>query len=249
MLSTRAKRRLLEQASWSGFVYVAFLMVGIWPISGFFPSQPPAWDAEQITAVYHGNVYGIRVGMVLVLVGSMFWVPWTAILAKLLARIEGGPGILTYCMLISGGANLLLTAYPAGWWLTASFRLDRDPQIVQLLNDIAWLQFLGVIAPYYFCVISIAWGALADDSENPLLPRWVGYFNLWFLLTLIPLSIIFFFKTGPFAWNGIFGFYLPFCIFWIWFFVMTYAVRKAIPRIDELDPSPAAGHRQTGEPR
>ena len=126
-------------------VYLLLLMIGIWPLAGFFPSQPPSLEPAQITAVYHGNVLGIRLGMLLVLVGSMFYVPWTAILAKLMARAEGGPGILTYCQIIAGGANVLLTAYPAGWWLTASFRLDRDPHLVQLLNDIGWLQFLGVI--------------------------------------------------------------------------------------------------------
>ena len=46
---------------------------------------------------------------------------------------------------------------------------------------------------------------------------------------MIPLSFIFFFKSGSFAWNGIFGFYLPFVTFWIWFVVMTYTVRRALP--------------------
>ena len=237
MLSRDAKLKLLQRTSWSGMVYLLCLMIGIWPLAGFFPSQPPSYTAAQITAIYHGNVIGIRVGMVFVLVGSMFYVPWTAILAKLLSRAEGGPGILTYCQLIAGCTNVLLTAYPAGWWLTASFRLDRDPQLVQLLNDIGWLQFLGVIAPFYFVVISIIYAAFADDSSEPIIPRWVGFFNLWFMLSLLPLSIIFFFHSGPFAWNGLFGFYLPFCIFWFWFFVMTYAIRKALPRINDLDAS------------
>ena len=69
MLSPQANLRLLQRTSWSGFVYIAFLMVGIWPLAGFFPSQPPSWNAAQITRVYHDNTMGIRVGMVLVLVG------------------------------------------------------------------------------------------------------------------------------------------------------------------------------------
>jgi hypothetical protein len=239
MLSPQAKLKLLQRTSWSGYVYIAFLMVGIWPLAGFFPSQPPGWSAEAITQVYHDNVFGIRLGMVLVLVGSMFYVPWTAILAKMLSRVEGGPGILTYCQVIAGCTNVLLTAYPAGWWLIASFRIDRAPELVQLLNDIAWSQFLGVIAPFYFVVISIAYASLADEDPNPIIPRWVGYFNIWFELTLLPLSIIFFFHHGPFAWNGLFGFYLPFCVFWIWFFVMTHTIRKSLHRLAEPDTLPA----------
>jgi hypothetical protein len=243
MLSPQANLRLLQRTSWSGFVYIAFLMVGIWPLAGFFPSQPPSWNAAQITRVYHDNTMGIRIGMVLVLVGSMFYVPWTAMLAKLIAAVEGKPGILTFCQIIAGCTNVLLTAYPAGWWLTASFRSDRDSQLVQLLNDVAWLQFLGVIAPFYFVVISIIYASFADEDTNPIIPRWVGWFNLFFMLDLIPLSIIFFFKSGPFAWNGLFGFYLPFATFWIWFFVMTYTIRRSLHRLDDVPAVSAASVR------
>ncbi len=235
MLSAQAQLKLLQRASWSGTVYIAFLMIGILPLAGFFPSQPPSWGPEQIAQVYLDNVFGIRAGMVLVLVGSMFYVPWTAILAKTIARVEGGAGILTYCQIIAGCTNVLLTAYPAGWWLIASFRTDRAPELVQLLNDIAWSQFLGVIAPFYFVVISIAYAAFADEDPDPIIPRWVGYFNVWFFLTLLPLSIIFFFHHGPFAWNGVFGFYLPFSIFWIWFIVMTHTLRRSLHRIAGVD--------------
>lgn len=234
MMSPEANQRLLRRAAWSGFVYIAFLMVGILPLARFFPSQPPSWGAAQIAQIYQDNSLLIKMGMVLVLVGSMFYVPWTAILAKLIAGVEGRVGLLTMCQLIAGTTNVLLTAYPAGWWLTAAFRGDRSPDLILLLNDIAWLQFLGVIAPFYFVVLSLIYASFADSDPDPLIPRWVGWFNVFFMLDLIPLSIIFFFKTGPFAWNGLFGFYLPFATFWVWFFVMTYTIRKALPRLADI---------------
>lgn len=232
MMSPQANRRLLGQTSWSGLVYIAFLMAGIWGLARFFPSQPPSWNAGQITDIYHHHTGSLKLGMVLVLIGSMFYVPWTAILAKLISAVEGRVGVLTFCQLIAGTTNVLLTAYPAGWWLTAAFRGDRSPDLVLLLNDIAWLQFLGVIAPFYFVVLSLIYASFADSDPDPLIPRWVGWFNVFFMLDLIPLSFIFFFKSGPFAWNGIFGFYLPFVTFWIWFLVMTYTIRRALPRLD-----------------
>jgi len=234
-MSPGANLRLLQRASWSGFVYIAFLMVGILPLARFFPSPPPDWGAEQIAGVYQDNASMIKLGMVLVLVGSMFYVPWTAILAKLIAGVEGRVGLLTMCQIIAGTTNVLLTAYPAGWWLTAAFRGERSPELVLLLNDIAWLQFLGVIAPFYFVVLSLIYASFADSDPDPLIPRWVGWFNVFFMFDLIPLSIIFFFKSGPFAWNGMFGFYLPFATFWVWFFVMTYTIRKALLRLAEID--------------
>lgn len=240
MLSPQAKLRLLQHTSWSGFVYIACLLIGMWPLAGFIPSQPPSFGPEQIAEVYRGNIWGIRIGMVLALVGSMFYVPWTAILAKLIMRVEGGPGILTFCQIIAGCTNVLLTAYPTGYWLLGTFRPDRDAQLIQLINDISWSQFLGVITPFYFVPISIAYAALADKDPDPIIPRWVGWFNIWFELSLLPLVVIFWFHTGPFAWNGLFGFYLPFTIFFIWFFVMTWTIRRSLHRLDEVDaPKPA----------
>lgn len=231
MLSRKANYGIYQFARWSGVIYIVLLMIGMWVVAPFFPSQPPSWTAEEVSQFYQENLAAIRVGMVFVLAGSMFFVPWTAVIAQMLARIEGRTGILSYSQVMAGAANLLLTAYPAGWWLIASFRPDRDPQITQMLHDTGWLQFLGVITPYYFVVISIAVGALFDESEEPVFDRWVGYFNVWFLVTLLPLNIIFFFKSGPFAWNGFFGFYLPFIIFWVWFVVMFIAMGKAINRL------------------
>jgi hypothetical protein len=231
MLSQKGHLYLFQFAKWSGVVYILFLMIGMWFVAPYFPSQPATWSAEEVAAFYRDNLTEIRVGMVFVLVGSMFFVPWTAVIAQILARVEGKFGILAMSQVMAGCANLLLTAYPGGWWLIAAFRPERNPEITQMLHDTAWLQFLGVITPYYFVVISIIAAAFLDESEEPLIEKWVGYFNAWFLLTLIPLNIIFFFKSGPFALNGVFGFYLPFIIFWVWFVVMFFALSKAINRL------------------
>jgi hypothetical protein len=32
----------------------------------------------------------------------------------------------------------------------------------------------------------------------------------------------------------LFGFYLPFVTFWIWFFVMTYTIRRSLHRLADL---------------
>lgn len=219
---------------YSGFAYIAFLLVGM-ATAGFLPSQPPSLTPDQIASVYTGDhLWRIRIGMMIALVGSTLYAPWTAILAKLIMRVEGKAGVLTFCQIIAGCTNVLLTAYPTGYWMLGSFRPDRSPELIQLINDISWTQFLGVITPFFFVPISIAIAALLDKDENPLIPRWVGWFNIWFEMTLIPLVLVFCFQHGPFAWNGLFGFYLPFFIFFVWFFIMTWTLRRSIHRLDEV---------------
>ena len=69
---------------------------------------------------------------------------------------------------------------------------------------------------------------LYDESVRPVFPRWFAFFNFWSALLLIPASMITYFKTGPFAWNGILGFYLGVAIFTLWCLVTFWMVRKDI---------------------
>jgi hypothetical protein len=97
-----------------------------------------------------------------------------------------------------------------------------------MLHDAAWLQFLGALAPFLFMLASIAIAAFVDDSDKPVFPRWLGWFNLFAILAFLPDQMIFFFKIGPFAWNGIFGWWIPLFDFFGWILVMFFVLRKAV---------------------
>ena len=73
--------------------------------------------------------------------------------------------------------------------------------------------------------------AFIDKSPQPVFPRWFGYANLWVVLLLLPGQMIFFFKTGPFAWNGLIAFYLAFIVFAAWFPLAFYILRKAVTKL------------------
>jgi hypothetical protein len=50
-----------------------------------------------------------------------------------------------------------------------------------------------------------------------------------------------FFKQGPFAWNGLFVFWLPFGVFFSWIVIMTALLLKAIDRGDNQVPEGSSG--------
>jgi hypothetical protein len=52
-------------------------------------------------------------------------------------------------------------------------------------------------------------------------------------LGFLPAGLMTYFKTGPFAWNGILAFWLPLVAFAIWFNVMFIALQKAIKEQQE----------------
>jgi hypothetical protein len=76
-----------------------------------------------------------------------------------------------------------------------------------------------------------AWvAAFCDRSDNPIFPRWLGWASLWMAIAIIPDQLLFFFKTGPFAWNGLFGIWLLIVWFSGFFIVNFIPLRQAILR-------------------
>jgi hypothetical protein len=71
---------------------------------------------------------------------------------------------------------------------------------------------------------------LIDKRERPIFPRWSGYLALWTATLLAPAGVVPLFKDGPFAWNGIFGFWVPLSIFCVWVSTTTWLLIAAIKR-------------------
>jgi len=98
------------------------------------------------------------------------------------------------------------------------------------MNDLGWILFMTVIWSLWVQLVAIGAAILIDRGEDPLLPRWLGYLNLGVSLLILPAGMVLFFKNGPFAWNGVVGFYTPLAAFCIWIVAMTSAVHSALSR-------------------
>ncbi len=69
---------------------------------------------------------------------------------------------------------------------------------------------------------------MSVQHEQPIFPRWVGYFNIWVAVLFIPGGLLTFFKTGPVAWNGLLAFWMPVVVFFAWYIVMFFVLRTVI---------------------
>ena len=229
-MDSMAKSRVQMFGVWCGAAYLAVLFVGWGAVAGFLPPTPPSAGADKIAALFDGDFTRIRIGMLLVMLAALVFIPFAAVMSQFIARIEGTPGILTYTFLLGAAGNMVLTFYPAVWWLTAAFRPDRAPELIYLMNDMAWLQFLGGVTMYLAMPLSVAVASLCDKSAEPAFPRWCGYANLWMALTILPDQLLFFFHRGPFAWNGLFGVWIPVVVFSAFFIINLVVLRKAVLR-------------------
>ena len=110
----------------------------------------------------------------------------------------------------------------------AAFRPERDPQITQALNDLAWLIIIPAFPTFIAQFLAIAFGIFQDTTPTPVFPRWAAYFNAWAAVLFVPGGFAYFFRTGPFAWNGLLAFWVAAGAFFVWLLVMTWLTLRAI---------------------
>lgn len=199
-------------------------------IAGFIPPSDPAASAEQIVQLYAANPAGIRIGMVISMLGSALLVPYAVAISGQLKRIDGAKALadtqMVSCALLS-----LEFITPIAVWMAVAFRFDdRAADVTRAMHDLGWILFMTVIWSLWVQLVAIGAAILIDRKPEPTFPRWIGYLNLWVAFLILPAGTVLFFKDGPFAWNGIIGLYTPLVAFSIWFACMTWVVHRNLTR-------------------
>jgi hypothetical protein len=201
---------------WCGPIMIAIWATAFAFLCHFIPPPSPAKSRAALVAQFSDHTNLIRLGLVISLFSCALLVPFCAVIAAQMRRMEGVRSVLAESQLVSGGLLCVEFLLPFAIWQTALYRLHEwNPETVQMLNDMAWLMFLGIISSACIQVASIGVAILLDKGSKPVFPRWAGYF--------IP-----FFKTGPLAWNGIFAWWVPLCVYFCWFVVMVVLLLRAI---------------------
>ena len=216
--------------AWCSIAFAVLFTIGIWPVAGFMPPLAPSLTALQVAEIYQQNTLAIRSGALLMMSCTGLMCAFVAVIAVQMRRIEGRHGVLTIAQISSGTVGVVVFLIATVCWTVAAFRPDRSPELIMLLNDFGWICFLMTFAVFVAQDFVIGFTILSDKNEQPIFPRWLGYFNLWVGVTFIPGGLLTFFKTGPFAWNGLFVWWVPFVVFFTWYIVMFIMLRGAIIR-------------------
>jgi hypothetical protein len=227
--------------AWSGFVFIALFLGGFWVIAGFVPPPSPANPAEVTAKFFADHSIAIRVGLWVTMVGCALVASWTVAVSAQLKRIEGAE-ILAQLQLILGSLLTIEFLIPVMIWQSAAFRPGSDPETVMHLNDMAWLIFLGLVSTVILQEIVIGIAILQDSRENPIFPRWIAYLTFLTASLTIPGGLTIFFKTGPFAWNGLISWWILLAAFCVWMVTVTNALIRAINR--QATTAPSAPARQ-----
>ena len=202
------------------------LVGGAFAVAGWIPPFSPDGSFEDLARNFQGQD-NVRIAAAMFFFGGAAFVFPTVAIAAQLRRIEGtARPVMTWAQLLSGAIGVLGIQIPAAIWLAISYYEGTDQQILSTFNAMAWFFLLGAVAPAVFQNFAIAAVVLSGDGS--IYPRWVGYVNLYCALGLMLGVLTPFFKDGPFAWNGIVGFWVVAVDFFIWVFVMWITTLRAI---------------------
>lgn len=219
---------MLKLCTWSGIVACVILGIGLWPLLQFVPPPLPSSSAAEIAAMYRENAFGILLGGTLMLASAAFYAPFYAAISAEIERIEErGSPLAKSQMLLGMLAVCVPVAVTAVVWMLGAYRAERSDETIQLLNDLGWFLFFTPVVAGLLNAIAIAAAIFNDKSATPTFPRWVAFLNIWIGILFMPGALLAFFKTGPFAWNGLFVFWLGVGAFAVWFVVMTYFLLRA----------------------
>jgi hypothetical protein len=228
-------------------VITPILFFGAFIAAGFIPPLAPSASAGEIAAHYREHASGIRLGAGIMLLSGAFYAAYTAVISAQMQRIPGVHQAVINTQLAAGAFACLTFLVPAMFFASSVFRPDRSPDLTLLLNDMSWIFLVMPWPPFMAQNFAFAFAILSDKRQQPAFPRWLAYLNVWAPIIFTPAIILPFFKSGPFAWNGIFVFWIPATVFVIQFFVNTAYLLKAI-RVEETETN-AAAEAHSGDER
>jgi len=231
-------RTVHKLCAWSGVLLLIIMAVGFVLMAGYIPTRSPSQSATETAQFIIGNRTTIRWGMIVTMFSAALLQPFYTEIALQMRRIEGRYPALALIQFGLGTLLVLEFIYLIFFWQTATYRVERSPELIQLLNDMAWIPFVGLSSTVVLGVAVFGIAILLDRRSKPVFPRWLGYFNLWCALMFTPGTFNVFFHSGVLAWNGILAWYLPVAVFATWLVVVSIYLSKAVDTMD-LDTSVA----------
>lgn len=211
------------------FPFIAVFFLG-WAVLGhLIPPPSPSLGGEEMARFLLGSRDRLIACMMLSMMSIAFLMPFSAAIIGQIARIEAeGPRVWTYAALMAAAGNVVSFTFPLMFLGVALFRPDRSPDLVLLASDLGFLPFLGMACPYIAFPICVAIAGLLDTSSEPAFPRWYCWFSIASTIAILPAPMLMFFHDGWFAWNNLFGWWLPFSDVFGWMMVTWWLVRRAI---------------------
>jgi len=228
MIIMQDKRPLILVATVSMAMTILLYGGGMFLIAGYLPPPSPMLTEPEIAAMYRDNHSSIITGLTMAFLGTGFMLPLWVMASVFMAEVEEGFPYFSIMQALCALATVLFTALPNLVWLAAAFRIDRPSELIYMLHDLGWIMWATPSWGFAFQFICFAICGLSDKRETPFVPRWLCYLGLWVALCVLVTPLVPFFTDGPFAWNGLFSFWVAFISPNLWSTLLAVYVIKRI---------------------
>ena len=216
-----------------GVPMIVLWLVGFWAFAGFLPPPSPLMTPQQLATMFEESRTAIRIGLLITAFGATLLAPFFGVITAQMRRIEGPSSPMAYAQLALSALLVIEFIFPLFFLQAAAFRPNRSAETLQTYSDVAWLLFVGVVSTAVLQFILIGAAALIDQREQPIFPRWFGYLTLWCAFAFSPGCLCVFFLDGPFAWRGLFCWWIPLSSFGVWFIAATVVLWGVIARQEQ----------------
>jgi len=133
---------------------------------------------------------------------GFFFPMYTSAIGGQISRIPGVPQTVLNAQLLGGSLGGVFIALPAYFFATAVYRLDRSPELIQLLNDLSWIFFAMPFSSLLCQDLAFSYAILQDRRPEPLYPRWLAFLTSGLTLTFWPALGVHCVHHGAVAWDG-----------------------------------------------
>jgi hypothetical protein len=190
----------------------------------------PDMTAEQVAKFYDDHAAMIRFSMITFNLCGIMLLPFFMVIVVQMKRMATQSHVFAYCYLTAAVSGATLFALADIFYLVAAFRPGRSPELVMLLNDMAWMIFIAPVGAFVAMNLLLGLAVYFDDGPDPVFPRWVGHYAVGTGLAMAPAVGAAVFATGPLAWNGAISFWLRNGAFTLFVVVMFFVLRNVLHR-------------------
>ncbi|MFE9327329.1 hypothetical protein ACIHDR_38135 [Nocardia sp. NPDC052278] len=229
-LSEASNLRAQQVVLWSTPVVAAVLLVLFASFPGFFPPMSPNMSADQVAWFYREHTTMIRFSMVGFNLCGIMIVPFFVLIMAQMQRMRRQSHIFAFSYLAAVVAGSTLFALSDIFFAVAAYRPDRAADLIQVLNDLAWIIFIAPIGMLVVQFLLLALAVYFDDRHDPVFPRWVGHYSVATAIAMAPSAGAAVFHDGPLAWNGLVSFWLRNVAFALFMIVMFFVLRSCYRR-------------------
>jgi hypothetical protein len=215
---------------WTGLCAGVVVLIGFFVYPGFFPPMSPDMAAEDVAAFYRDNAAMVRATMITWNLCGIMVLPFFMVIVVQMKRMATQSHVLAYCYLTAAVSGATIFALADIFFLVAAFRPDRSPELVQLLNDMAWIIFVAPVGMLVAQNLLLALAIYLDDRAHPVFPCWAGHVAVVTGLAMAPAVCAAVVSSGPLAWDGAVSFWLRNIAFVGFVVVMFFVLRTALRR-------------------